>query len=147
MSSVNAKELLDEYGSHVFDEIDFEVTPDSLVGFATACGETHPRFVDAAHGDFQGVPNYLTRVHGTRALPKGFPIDAMRCFDAGKSIECHQAVRPGDRVTGRSEIHDIFEKSGRSGSMLFIIHRMNFYNQAGDHLATVDWRMVQREMD
>ena len=70
-----------------------------------------------------------------------------RCFDAGKSIEVHKPVRPGDRVTGRSEIHDIYEKSGRTGTMLFIVHRMNFYNQADDHLATVDWRLVQREFD
>ena len=133
--------------SHVFDEIDLEVEADSLVGFATACGETHPRFVDPSHNDFQGVPNYLTRIHGTRTLPEGFPVEMHRCFDAGKSIEVHQPVRKGDRVTGRSEIHDIYEKSGRTGTMLFIVHRMNFYNQGGDHLATVDWRLVQREFD
>ena len=147
MSALNAAELKAEYGDHVFDEIDLDITPDSLVGFATACGERAPRFVDRDHADFQGVPNYLTRIHGTRTLPQGFPVEMHRCFDAGKSIECHQPVRPGDRVTGRSEIHDIYEKSGRSGTMLFIVHRMNFYNQAGDHLATVDWRLVQREMD
>jgi hypothetical protein len=31
--------------------------------------------------------------------------------------------------------------------MLFIVHRMNFYNQEDVHLATVDWRLVQREFD
>ena len=118
-----------------------------MVGFATACGETHPRFTDVENPDFQGVPNYLTRIHGTRTLPLEFPVEMHRCFDAGKSIEFHQAVRAGDRVTGRSEIADIYEKSGRSGTMLFIVHRMNFYNQGGDHLATVDWRLVQRELD
>ncbi len=144
---MKAAELLEKYGDHVFDEIDLDIKPESLVGFATACGETQPRFVDPSHADFQGVPNYLTRVHGTRSLPNGFPVEMHRCFDAGKSIEVHQAVRAGDRITGRSEIHDIYEKSGRSGTMLFIVHRMNFYNQAGDPLATVDWRLVQREFD
>lgn len=144
---MNVEELKAEYLNHVFDEIDLDITPESLVGFATACGESHPRFIDPAHADFQGVPNYLTRIHGTRSLPKGFPVEMHRCFDAGKSIECHKSVRAGDKITGRSQIHDIFEKSGRSGTMLFIVHRMNFFNQAGDHLATVDWRLVQREMD
>ena len=144
---MNPAELLAEYGDHVFDEIGLDITKESLVGFATACGEAHPRFIDSEHADFQGVPNYLTRIHGTRSLPEGFPVEMHRCFDAGKSIEVHQAVRAGDNVTGKSEIHDIFEKSGRSGTMLFIVHRMNFYNQKGDHLATVDWRLVQREMD
>lgn len=144
---MNTAELKERFTGHVFDEIDLDIQPDSLVGFATACGETAARFVDPGDADFQGVPNYLTRIHGTRSLPEDFPVEMHRCFDAGKSIVCHQPVRPSDHVTGRSEIADIFEKSGRSGTMLFIVHRMNFYNQTGDHLATVDWRLVQREME
>ena len=146
-TALNAAELKEKFTGHIFDEIDLDITPESLVGFATACGETHPRFVDPNHEAFQGVPNYLTRIHGTRTLPLDFPVEMHRCFDAGKSIEFHAAVRAGDQITGKSEIHDIFEKSGRSGTMLFIVHRMNFFNQQGVHLATVDWRLVQREMD
>ena len=144
---MDVSEIKARFTGHVFDEIDLDITAESLVGFATACGETHPRFTDVENPDFQGVPNYLTRIHGTRTLPLEFPVEMHRCFDAGKSIEFHRAVRAGDRVTGRSEIADIYEKSGRSGTMLFIVHRMNFYNQGGDHLATVDWRLVQRELD
>ena len=144
---MDVSEIKAKFTGHVFDEIDLDITSESLVGFARACGETHPRFTDPENPDFQGVPNYLTRIHGTRTLPLEFPVEMHRCFDAGKSIEFHQPVRAGDRVTGRSEIADIYEKSGRSGTMLFIVHRMNFYNQGGDHLATVDWRLVQRELD
>ena len=144
MSALNAKELLDEYGSHVFDEIDLEITADSLVGFAKACGETDPRFVDPSHPEFRSVPNYLTRIHGTRSLPQGFPVEMHRCFDAGKSIECIAPVHPGDRVTGRSEIHDIYEKTGRSGVMLFLVHRMEFENPGGQVAAVVDWRLIIR---
>lgn len=144
---MNAAELKHQFTGYVFDEIELDVEPESLVGFATACGETQPRFTDPAHPDFQGVPNYLTRIHGSRAMPEDFPVEMNRCFDAGKSVAFHAPVRPGDKIEGRSEIADIFEKSGRSGSMLFIVHRMNFYNQNGLHLATVDWRLVQRELD
>ena len=144
---MNAKEMKDRFTGYIFDKIDLEVETDSLVGFAKACGETHPRFTDPTHPDFQAVPNYPTRIHGTRGLPEDFPIDMHRCFDAGKSVTVHAAVRPGDRIQGRSEIADIYEKTGRSGAMLFIVHRMNFYNQDDTHLATVDWRLVQREFD
>ena len=116
---MNPAELLAEYGDHVFDEIDLDITKESLVGFATACGEAHPRFIDSEHADFQGVPNYLTRVHGTRSLPEGFPVEMHRCFDAGKSIEVHQAVRAGDEaansVKGGDSWHvrnTIFRPSG-----------------------------------
>jgi hydroxyacyl-ACP dehydratase HTD2-like protein with hotdog domain len=144
---VNVEELKERFTGFVFDEIELDVKADSLSNFAAACGETAPRFVDPNHQDFQSVPNYTTRIHGTKSLPPEFPIEMQRCFDAGKSVENHHPVRPGDKITGRSEIADIYEKSGRSGSMLFIVHRMNFYNQAGVHLSQVDWRLVQREMD
>ena len=144
---MNVEELKSRFGGFVFDEIDLDVEAESLVNFAAACGETSPRFVDVTDADFQSVPNYTTRIHGSRALPPDFPIEMNRCFDAGKSVVNHKAVRPGEKITGRSEIADIYAKSGRSGTMLFIVHRMNFYNQDGDHLAQVDWRLVQREMD
>ena len=144
---MNADELKKQYGGHVFDKIELKVETDSLVGFAKACGETSPEFTDPAHPDFRAVPNYPTRIHGTRGLPKGFPVDMHRCFDAGKSVEVHASVHAGDRIQGRSEIADVYEKTGRTGKMLFIVHRMNFYNQDDVHLATVDWRLVQREFD
>jgi hypothetical protein len=144
---MNAAELKTRFAGFVFDEIDVDVEARSLVDFAAACGETAGKFVDPEHPDFQSVPNYTTRIHGTKSLPENFPVEMERCFDAGKSVVHHKPVHPGDKIVGRSEIADIYEKSGRSGAMLFIVHRMNFYNQLGDHLAQVDWRLVQREMD
>lgn len=142
---MDAAALKARFTGSVFDEIDLDVDAASLVDFALACGETDPKFTDPAHADFQAVPNYATRIHGTRQLPKDFPIEMHRCFDAGKSVVVHAPVRAGEKITGRSEIFDIFEKTGRSGGMLFIVHRMNFYGKGGVHLATVDWRLVQRE--
>ena len=144
---MDVADLKARFTGFVFDEIDLDVEAESLADFAAACGETAAKFVDPSDGDFQSVPNYTTRIHGTKSLPPDFPIDMHRCFDAGKSVENFKPVRPGEKIVGRSEIADIYEKSGRSGAMLFIVHRMNFYNQAGDHLSQVDWRLVQREMD
>ena len=56
---MTAAELLAEYGDHVFDEIDLDIEPDSLVGFATACGAPHPRFTAPSDGDIQGGPSDL----------------------------------------------------------------------------------------
>jgi hydroxyacyl-ACP dehydratase HTD2-like protein with hotdog domain len=144
---MDVAELKAKFTGFVFDEIDLDVEAESLADFAAACGETAAKFVDPSDSDFQSVPNYTTRIHGAKSLPQDFPIEMHRCFDAGKSIENFKPVRPGDKIVGRSEIADIYEKSGRSGAMLFIVHRMNFYNQRGDHLSQVDWRLVQREMD
>ena len=144
---MNAAEIKARFTGSVFDEIDLDVDAASLVDFALACGETDPKFTDPAHPDFQAVPNYPTRIHGTRQLPKDFPVEMQRCFDAGKSVVVHAPVRAGEKITGKSEIADIYEKTGRSGGMLFIVHRMNFYGRGGVPLATVDWRLVQREFN
>ena len=53
-------------------------------------------------------------------------------------------IRPGDTVVARSHIHDIFEKTGRSGGMMFIVHRMEFTNQRDELVAIVDWKMIQK---
>jgi hypothetical protein len=79
-------------------------------------------------------------------MPKDFPIQSHQGFDAGKCVFVHGPLRPGDTVTARSEIHDIYTKTGRSGSMLFIVHRMTFSNQRDEPISTVDWRLVQNQV-
>ena len=143
--SIDVQELKDRFVGHQFDEKDFEIQSEDLVEFAASCGETHPRFVDPSHPDFQAVPNFTTRFHGHRQLPEGFPMETRRSFDAGKAVEMKGPIRPGDTITARSQIHDIYEKSGRSGGMLFCVHRMEFYNQREELVSIVDWKLVQRE--
>lgn len=127
-----------------FDSVDFEMTAEPMVEFAAACGETALRFTDATDPDFQAVPSYTSRFHGSRAMPKDFPIKPHQGFDAGKSVEIYHPLRPGDTLTAKSEIYDIYEKTGRSGGMLFVVHRMRFSNQHGEPISIVDWRLVQK---
>ena len=65
-------------------------------------------------------------------------------FDGGKCVEVTGPVRPGDTLTAKSLIADIYEKTGRSGTMVFIVHRMVFTNQKGEPVSTVDWRLIQK---
>lgn len=136
--------MKEQYVDHEFDEVEFVVEADEMVAFAQACGETAPHFVDPDADGFRAVPNYTSRYHGRRALPKGFPVDMRASFDAGKAVDVGGSIHAGDRLTARSHIHDIYEKTGRSGGMLFIVHRMQFTNQNDIKVSTVDWRMVVR---
>jgi len=43
-----------------------------------------------------------------------------------------------------STIHDIYEKTGRSGSMYFIVIRNEVKNQNGEKVAVIDHRIMQR---
>ncbi len=141
---LDVKALKEKWCGWEFDQVDFEIKPEPMVEFALSCGETQPRFTDPEDPDFQATPCYTTRFHGRRAVPDDFPIKQHEGFDAGKSVEVHNPLRAGDKLTARSEIHDIYEKTGRSGPMLFIVHRMRFSNQRDEPISVVDWRLVQR---
>jgi hypothetical protein len=48
-------------------------------------------------------------------------------------------------LTGRSHLHDIYTKSGRSGRMVFFVIRMEISDPAGTRLASADTSVVIRE--
>ena len=142
--SIDVKALKDEFVGQRFDEVEFEPEAHAMAEFAIACGETAPEFTDPGHPDFRAVPNYTSCCRGRRSLPKDFPFRMLASFDAGKCVEVHGPIRAGDKLIARSHVHDVYEKTGRSGGMLFIVHRMEFSNQRDELVSIVDWRMVVR---
>jgi N-terminal half of MaoC dehydratase len=144
--AVDVERLKRDWTGFEFDRVEFPVTADELAAYARAVGEIAPCFTDASHPELRAVPNFPTKYHGARMWPADFPrlSTTSAGFDAGKRVEVHGAIRPGDVVTARSSIHDIYEKTGRSGAMVFIVHRMEFSNQRGEPVATVDWRFLQQ---
>ena len=142
---IDVEKLKRDWAGSTFDTAEFEIRADDLRDFALACGEVAPHYTDPSHPEFRAVPNFTSRYVGRRILPDDFPrLSDGFGFDAGKCVTVLGAIRPGDKVTARSRIHDIYTKTGRSGTMLFIVHRMEFANQRGEPVSIVDWRMVQR---
>lgn len=139
------EKLREQWLGHEFDTTVFEVRDQEVLDYARACGETDPRFCDPSHADFQTPPNYPTRLVGGRLFPADFPRIGQGGFDAGKRVECLGPIRVGDKLSGKSLLHDIYEKTGRSGTMIFIVHRMEFRNQREELVSIVDWRLVMRK--
>jgi hypothetical protein len=143
---MDVDELRAKFAGHVFDTAEFEVRESEALDFARACGETDPRFVDPAHPDFQAPPTLTAKFASRRAMPEGFPRDSLRnAFDAGKCVTAHAPVRVGQKLVAESRIAEVYQKTGRSGTMTFIVHRMEFRDAAGRLVSTVDWRLVRRE--
>lgn len=127
-----------------FETTDFPISAQRLLAWATGCGETGPRFVDTNHPDFQGHETFTGCLGTGRMLPEGFPeLGNGRGIDGGKSVVVYAPIRPGDVLTGRSTIADVYAKTGRSGTMIFIVHRMDFVNQRDEAVSTVDWRVIR----
>jgi len=144
--SLDIDALRAEYLNKDFDEQTFEVADaEKLAAYAISCGEQAPRYTDPAHPDFQAPPTYPTSLRPGRRLPDGFPKLPGLGMDAGKAVAPMQPIRPGTTITGRSHLHDIYTKTGRSGRMVFFVIRMELYDDGGAELATADTRVVIRE--
>ena len=128
-----------------FDWATFEMEAVDMVAWAEACGETDPRFIDPDHPDFQAHPGFTTHCMSGRVLPENFPqIGGGFGIDGGKKVEVHGPIRPGDTRNATTTIADIFDKTGRSGTKVFIVQRMEFRNERSELVSTVDWKMIKK---
>jgi hypothetical protein len=121
------------------------VTAEELIEFARALGEVQPEYTVPGPG-LIGHPTYCVRYKGRKFYPENLPkvVNVRAGFDAGKDIELGVPVRPGDMIEVRATLHDIYEKTGRSGSMYFVVIRFTMTNQRGETLAVIDNRFMHR---
>mgnify|MGYP001816379309 CR=1 FL=1 len=140
---MDLEELKGDWLNLDFDEREFVVNAEQIVDFARAAGETAARFTDPADPDFQAPPTFTARFHGRRLLPEDFPQIGLP-LDAGKAVMPKRPLRPGAQLIGKSHLHEIYEKTGRSGRMIFLVSRMELY-EAEELVSIVDSRMVIRE--
>ena len=128
-----------------FDSKVFTLNPETLANVATLSGETRAQFTDVSHEDFQAAPAYLCSMASGRHLPIDFPRLGGIPMDGGKAVEIHAPVKPGEAITGRTHLHEIYDKKGRSGRMILIVARLELYDEQENHLASADSTMVIRE--
>jgi acyl dehydratase len=135
----------------VFDETSFPpITKEEILEFSAALGETNPLYTDeavAAKGPYGGLvapPTLVTKLRAKKFTPEHLPRFGKTGFDGGRDLEVYAPVRPGDELTMVSTIHDIYEKTGRTGSMYFIVIRNEVKNQKGEKVAVIDHRIMQR---
>ena len=114
------------------------VTKESIVEYARTSGEP-------ARNDVTAPPTFVVRLRGHRWMPENLPKSLGRAaFDAGKDIDFGAPVRVGDVLTAVSTVHDIYEKTGRSGSMAFVVLRTLVTNERDEHVAVIDQKMMFR---
>jgi hypothetical protein len=129
-----------------FDRTEHDpVTADELLAFAHSLGATSPRYVEPGP-TLVAHPTYCIRFRGRKFFPDNLPegLRTRMSFDAGKDIQFGVPIRPGDRITIASTLHELYEKTGRSGSMVFVVVRFTMTNQHGERVAVVDNRMMYR---
>ena len=121
------------------------IAAEELIGFSLALGETDACYVEPGSG-LRAHPTFCVRFKGHKFFPDTLPenLRFRMSFDAGKDIALGVPIRPGDRITVVSTLHEVYEKTGRSGSMVFVVVRFTMTNQAGELAATVDNRFMYK---
>ena len=142
---VDIEALKSQFLNLEFDRKEFELSPQKMATVARMSGEQRNEYLDVDDPNFQATPQFLCSLASGRHLPIDFPSLGGIPMDGGKAIQRHAPVRPGVPLTGRTHLHDIYDKKGRSGRMVFIVARMELYDSEDQHLATADSRMVIRE--
>ncbi len=128
------------------------ITEAEMLAFARALGET-PAFLDAEaamrgqRGDLVAVPTFCLKFRSRRFYPSDMPRLSRAGFDAGKDVEFGVPIRAGDHIRVSATLQELYEKTGRSGAMVFVVIRFTMTNQRGDTVAVVNNRFMHRGLE
>ena len=135
----------------VFEETEPQpVTAEDISRFCESIGDTNPLFVDAAtasagpYGGIVAPPSFAVSFRNGRHFFTFVPRFGSTGFDAGKDVEFVAPIRPGDEIRLASHVKEIYEKTGRSGSMVFVIIRSTLRNQKDEVVAHIDHRFMSK---
>ena len=127
-----------------------EVTAADIAKYCAAIGDSNPLYVDEAaakKGPYEGIvapPSYAVTFRNGRHFFTHVPRYGRQGFDAGKDVEFVAPIRPGDKIKLSSHVKEIYEKTGRTGSMVFVVVRSTVDNQKGEVVAHIDHRFMNR---
>lgn len=123
---------------HAIDDLNPRYIDPQYAATTPAKGIVAPPLFVSIPFSHLGVPLSELRKDGVPAAPEGSlmpPIRAERQLAGGIEMEFFMDVRPGDVLTLRTKILDMYERQGKSGPMVFIIQETTFTNQRNERVA------------
>jgi hypothetical protein len=109
-----------------------------LKRFVEAIGDPNPRWTSEASPTFL-VALVPVSMHLPEAEEYG-----KGWLNGGNRFEYLEPVKVGDRITATGRVADVYEKSGGSGSLLFIIFETEYVNQHGRTVAKLRGTAIRR---
>jgi len=141
--------LKETVGQKIVIQAPDEMGRSSLRQYALAIGDFNPLYSDRdfalAHGlrDVMSPPTlicdtwqYCDRDMAARGdlIGRG-PIRELEGLRAGNEYEFFRPIHPDDVISAHWTVKDVYEKTGRTGSLVFQVIQTTFYNQADELLA------------
>jgi acyl dehydratase len=106
--------------------------------FAEAIGDPNPRWAKEAPPTFL-VALAPASVHLAEAEEYG-----KGWLNGGNRFEYFEPVKVGDRITATGRVADVYQKTGSSGGLLFIIFETDYVNQDGRLVAKLRGTAIRR---
>ncbi|HEY7037280.1 MAG TPA: MaoC family dehydratase N-terminal domain-containing protein [Methylomirabilota bacterium] len=102
--------------------------------FARAIGDLSPFYLDDAvgraseWGDIIAPPTFAITFRDenadTSVMLRDLGVDIGRILHGEQEFEHYRPIRPGETYLCRTRVSDIYEKTGRSGAMAFVVREM-----------------------
>ncbi len=115
--------------------------------FARAIGDLNPFYLDDAvgraspWGDILAPPTFPIAFRDERAdsaaLLRDLGVDFSRVLHGEQEFEFHGQLRPGETYLCRTKIVDLYEKTGRSGPMAFVVRETAVTDRTGEIVVTM----------
>ena len=129
----------------------YEITSELIRDYCAAVGETNPLYTDesaARAAGYAGVvapPILCTLLIRGRSMPDiNLKFGRIR-MHAGQRVEPLVPIVAGDVLTASSHLKEVYPKTGRSGTMVFIVWETTFTNQRAEKVAAVQESYAVRE--
>ena len=126
------------------------VTASRIASFCASVGDNNPLYVDAdaaKAGPFGAIvapPAFVASFRYADNVFDQLPAFGRGGLMGGIDIELDRVIAAGDSIRVSSELKEIYEKTGRTGTMIFVVVRSTLINQRGEVVARVDHRMMNR---
>jgi MaoC dehydratase-like protein len=106
--------------------------------FAEAIGDDNPRW------RMEAPPTFLVALAGASMHLDDAEDFGKGWLNGGNRFEYFAPVMVGDEITARGHVADVYDKSGASGEMLFIVFETEYTNQRGELVAKVRGTVIRR---
>jgi len=128
----------------------FSVTAERIASFCASVGDDNPFYLDAVaakSGPYGGIiapPAFVASFRYADNVFEQIPAFSHGGLMAGIDIELDAPIRAGDSIRVSSKVKETYEKTGRTGTMIFVVVRSTLTNQKGEVVARIDHRMMNR---
>jgi acyl dehydratase len=114
--------------------------------FARAIGDDNPFYLDdrvgqaSEWGDIIAPPTFMTTFRDgadSGDFLRELGTDISRLLHGEQEFELHRPIRPGETFLCRTRVVDVYEKTGRSGPMGFVVRETSVTDRTNELVATL----------